>query len=322
MDIKEAVGFVNAILRKVSKEDYEQLFQIEDKIEKISKTQSMPKWLIEKLLENNNIEKVEEICKNLNLKPEISIRVNKLRTTKEELLKKLENNGIEVKKADLDDFLILPKAKKIEDMQEFKDGLFTVQDESAGLSALTLNPKDGEIILDACSAPGGKTTYLAELMNNSGQIDAWDIYEHRINLINENCKRLGIKNVYPSIQNAETPNLNQDKKYDKILLDVPCMGIGVIKRKPDIKWQRGPKDIENISKTQINILESCSKLLKEGGELVYSTCSILKEENEDVIEKFLQKNSKFKILTKENIIPTDEYDGFFICKLKNIGENI
>ena len=349
---KSSSGFVNAILRKVEPIDYEELFKKDEKnnyineIEKISKKHSMPKWLIEKLLENNNIEKVDEICKNLNMKPEITIRVNTLKTTKQKLIEKLENKGIIVKQGELEDFLIIKKAKNIEKISEFNQGLFTIQDESAGLAVLFLNPQKQDKILDACSAPGGKTTYIAELMENEGTIDAWDIYKHRLNLIEENCKRLGINIIKTAIQNAEE-QMESEKyktkideksfnKYDKILLDVPCMGIGVIKRKPDIKWHRNPQDIEQITKTQYNILNNCAKLLKQGGELVYSTCSILKEENENIVEKFLSENKNFEIITKSdiqkfspfkqylekekylNILPSNEHDGFFICKLKNI----
>lgn len=329
---KSSSGFVNAILRKVDIKDYEELFDIENKLERISKTQSMPIWIVEELLKNNTNNEVEEICKNLNLKPQLSIRVNKLKINKDELKDKLEGKNIECKEGILKDFLIIKNAKNIENMEEFKQGLFTVQDESAGLTAIILEPKENERILDACSAPGGKTTYISELMNNTGEIEAWDIYEHRIKLIEENCKRLGVKNVKTQIQDATKKVEN--KKFDKILLDVPCLGIGVIKRKPDIKWQRKVEDIKTISKIQYEILDNCSKHLKENGMLVYSTCSILKEENEDIIKEFTEKNANFKIekiskiegvSQKENedylrIIPNEEQDGFFICKLRKTRE--
>ena len=329
---KSSSGFVNAILRKVDIKDYEELFDIENKLERISKTQSMPIWIVEELLKNNTNNEVEEICKNLNLKPQLSIRVNKLKINKDELKDKLEGKNIECKEGILKDFLIIKNAKNIENMEEFKQGLFTVQDESAGLTAIILEPKENERILDACSAPGGKTTYISELMNNTGEIEAWDIYEHRIKLIEENCKRLGVKNVKTQIQDATKKVEN--KKFDKILLDVPCLGIGVIKRKPDIKWQRKVEDIKTIRKIQYEILDNCSKYLKENGVLVYSTCSILKEENEDIIKEFIEKNANFKIekiskiegmSQKENedylrIIPNEEQDGFFICKLRKTRE--
>ena len=318
-------NFVNAILRKVEKTDYEEFFKIEDDVERISKTTSMPKWIIEELMKNNNLEQVEEICKNSNLKPNISIRVNRLKITKKELIEKLEQKGIECKKiqcedknkSDVEDFLILNRFKNIESLQEFKDGLFTIQDISAGQTAKLLNPRPGEKVLDACSAPGGKTTYMAELMDNEGEIDAWDIHEHRTKLVEQNANRLGIKIIKTCVKDSSIYDEKMKEKYDKILLDVPCLGIGVIKRKPDIKWQRKPEDVGKITDIQLKILENCAKYLKSGGSLVYSTCSILNEENEKVVNKFLNENNQFYINKEEtlNILPNMEKDGFFMCKI-------
>ncbi len=324
-------NFVNAILRKVEKIDYEEFFKIEDDADRISKTTSMPKWIVEELIKENGIKQAEQICKNSNLKPSISIRVNRLKTTKEELIQKLKQKGIEINEAQQQsnknkeetskqeikeqNFLILNKVKNIENLKEFKEGLFTIQDISAGQTAKLLNPKSGEKVLDACSAPGGKTTYLAEIMENTGMIDAWDIHEHRTKLVEQNAKRLGISIIKTHVRDASIYDENLKEKYDKILLDVPCLGIGVIKRKPDIKWQRKPEDIEEITKIQKQILENCSKYLKKGGTLVYSTCSILKEENEDVVNCFLSKNNQFFTSKEEkiNILPSANEDGFFIC---------
>lgn len=311
-------NFTNAILRKIEKEDYEKFFQIKDDVERISKTTSMPVWIIEELMKNNTIEEVEEICKNLNLRPEIIIRINKLKTTKEEIKRKLEDANIEYKEIpDMEDFLVLNKVKNIENLSLFKEGLFTVQDTSAGLTAIVLNPQENDNVLDACSAPGGKTTYIAELMHNKGKIEAWDIHEHRTKLVEKNAERLGIKIINTDVKNSTEYEEKYKEKFDKILLDVPCMGIGVIKRKPDIKWQRKKEDIEEISQLQRKILETCSKYLENGGYLVYSTCSILKEENEDIINDFIKNNSNFEIEKNGlfNIKPDKEKDGFFICKL-------
>lgn len=311
-------NFTNAILRKIEKEDYEEFFQIKDDVERISKTTSMPVWIIEELMKNNTIEEVEEICKNLNLRPEIIIRINKLKTTKEEIIRKLEDANIEYREIpDMEDFLVLNKIKNIENLSLFKEGLFTVQDASAGLTAVVLNPQENDNVLDACSAPGGKTTYIAELMHNKGKIEAWDIHEHRTKLVEKNAERLGIKIINTDVKNSAEYEEKYKEKFDKILLDVPCMGIGVIKRKPDIKWQRKKEDIEEISNLQRKILENCSKYLKRGGYLVYSTCSILKEENEDVVNDFIKNNSDFEIVKNGlfNIKPDKEKDGFFICKL-------
>ena len=329
---KSSSNFVNAILRKVEKKDFDEFFEIEDDIERISKTTSMPTWIIEELLKENSIDKVSEICQNSNKRPKVCIRVNKLNTTKEEVKKKLEGKGINARYGLINDFLILNKTKNIENMEEFKKGDFTIQDEAAGLIPLILNPKEGEKILDACSSPGGKTTYMAEIMNNKGNIEAWDIHEHRVKLVQETSKRLGINIINAKVNDATIYKEEYKEYFDKILLDVPCLGMGVLKRKPDIKWQRKKQDIEEITKIQMKILETCSNYLKSGGELVYSTCSIFDEENRQIIEKFIEKNKEFEIVKiKEieqeffnkyiinskyiSVYQNEKTDGFFICKI-------
>ena len=342
---KSSSNFVNAILRKVTVKDYEELFQIKDDIQRISITNSMPRWIIEELAKQlGDMKKVEEIVINSNLRPHLSIRINNLKIAEnknieQELIKKLEEKNIEVKQGLLEDFLILKNAKNIENMEEFRQGLFTIQDETAGLIPIILNPNKTDVILDACSSPRRKTTYLAEMMENQGIIEAWDIHEHRTKLVENTARRLGITNIETKVNDATIYDEKYKEKFDKILLDVPCLGLGVLKRKPDIKWQKSKEDIEEITKTQKQILENCSQYLKKGGELVYSTCSILKEENENIINNFLKvhenfytekinieenkkiKNKEFfkKYITNDNclqVYQNKETDGFFICKLK------
>lgn len=332
---KSSSNFVNAILRKVSVNDYKELEEIKDDKERISKTTSMPMWIIEELLKQKDIKEVEEICKNSNLKPNTTIRMNKLKTNKKELEEKLLKRKIEYLEGSLEDFFVLKKVKNIENIDLFKEGFFTVQDEGAGLIVDVLDPREDEYILDACSSPGGKTTYIAEKMKNKGKIEAWDIHEHRVKLVQNAAKRLGINIIQAKTQDATEFNQDLVGKFDKILLDVPCLGLGVVKRKPDIKWKRKKEDIEEITKIQKAILDNCSKYLKKNGELVYSTCSILKEENEDIIERFLKENLNFKICKENeknyenivifgekdkyiNIYPSNENDGFFICKLRKM----
>ncbi len=335
---KSSSNFVNAILRKISKKDYEEFFNIKDDIERISKTYSIPDWLLKRLSKQLNIEEIEEVSKCSNLRPKISIRVNKLKTTKENLIKNLKKRNIKIEEGLLEDFLILENAKNIEKIEEFKEGKFTVQDETAGLIPIILEAKPEEIILDACSSPGGKTTYLAEMMENKGKIEAWDIHEHRTKLVKEAAERLGITIIKETVNDASIYNEKYKEKFDKILLDVPCLGTGVLKRKPDIKWQKNEEDIEEITSIQKKILQSCSKYLKKGGNLIYSTCSILKEENENIVEDFLKDNKDFeivpidieknkKIINKEffekykklnkylQVYQNNYTDGFFICKL-------
>ena len=328
---KSSSGFTNAILRKVSKDDYEEMFKIKEIEEKISKTNSIPKWIIEELKKDGlSYEKIEEICKCSNKKPKISIRTNKIKIDRESLKQKLKQEGIQVEEGILEDFLILSKAKGIE---KIRNGLFTVQDEAAGLVAIILNPNQGDNILDACSSPGGKTSYIAELIEDKGKIEAWDIHKHRTELVEKTAKRLGISSIQTKVQDATVYKEEYIGKFDKILLDVPCLGLGVLKRKPDIKWKRKQGDVKEISRIQSKILNICSKYLKTNGELVYSTCSILKEENQKVIEDFLKKNNNFEIqkisLKKESffykylqnekflqVYQNQETDGFFICKLR------
>ena len=323
---KGSSNFVNAILRKVEKKDYEAFFEIENPIERISKTTSMPVWMIEELLKENDIEKVEEICKASNIKPKVAIRINRLKTNKQELENLLKERDIVFKEGKLEDFLILEKTKNIEQLDWFKQGYFTVQDEGAGLIAKVVDPKPNELVLDACSSPGGKTTYMAELMEDKGEIIAWDLHPHRVQLVEENAKRLNIHIIKTECQDAMVYKEEYKEKFDKILLDVPCLGIGVLKRKPDIKWKRKPEDIEEITQIQQKILDTCSKYLKAKGQMVYSTCSIFREENDKVIENFLEKNQNFeytkikmsKIGNRNTIqlYQNDETDGFFICKVQ------
>lgn len=333
---KSSSNFVNAILRKVEKSDFEEFFGIKDDVERISKSTSMPEWIVKKLLQELDVKEVENICKCSNIKPQVAIRINDLKINRKFIEEKLSEKNIQFDHGIIKDFLVLNKIKNIENMDLFKEGYFTIQDEGAGIIALILEPKENETILDACSSPGGKTTYIAQLMKNKGKICALDIHEHRTKLVEDTAKRLGIDIIETKVQDATIYKEEYKEKFDKILLDVPCLGIGVLKRKPDIKWQREEGDIEEITKIQKQIIENCSKYLKKGGVIIYSTCSILKEENECVIEEFLNNNKEFKLekiqiknektnndffeqyVQKQGymkIFQNEKSDGFFIAKL-------
>ncbi len=343
---QSSANFVNAILRNTTIEDYVKLFKIEDPIERISKTTSMPIWIIEHLLAergykklNNEevnkkaIEEVKKICESYILKPETTVRINHLKIDNQKFEEMLTGHNItflnlneEIKKeaniktnylniSKNNDFYILKKVKNIENLDLFKKGFFTVQDLSAGMAAFALEAKKDENILDACSAPGGKTTYIAEIMQNKGKIEAWDLHKSRINLIEENARRLGITIIKTKQNDATIYQKEYEEKFDKILLDVPCMGIGVLRRKPDIKWKRKPEELKEIIKIQKEILQNCSKYVKKGGTIIYSTCSIFEEENSKIVENFVKENLEFKA---ENIqiLPNKYQDGFFISKIK------
>ena len=318
----KSVGLVNAILRKIEKSDYEEIDHITNSITRISLKYSMPEWIVRKFYEEYGEEQASNICQNLNLRPNIAVRVNRLK------------NKIAIgEKGILDDFRIITGTKNITKTKEYIEGYINIQDEAAGLSGFILDPKEGENVLDACSAPGGKTTYLAELMHNKGCIIAWDIYEERLKQVNQNAKRLGINIIQTALHDATKLKEDYVERFDKILLDVPCLGLGVIRRKPDIKWNRQERDIEEISNIQFKILKTCSKYLKNDGVLVYSTCSMLKEENEKIIEKFINEEdfetinvdqkipSEFSKTTTNNMLqflPSKNHDGFFITMLKRI----
>ena len=304
---EKSSGFINAILRKVKKEDYEEFDDFSEKY-------SMPNWLIEELEKDYSKEEVERICKASNIRPKTAVRINLLKISKEDFIIELQNRGIDFEKTNEEEFLIL-KVKNIANLDLYIKGYFTVQDISAGLTAKILNPIPGETVLDTCSAPGGKTTYIAELMKNEGEIFAWDLYENRLNLVNQNAERLGINIIQTEVRDASKKYNELVNKFDKILLDVPCLGMGVIKRKPDIKWQRKKEDIVTIVQVQKQILDICSNYVKPEGYLVYSTCSILKAENEDIVNDFINKNSNWTIVEKHTILPNENQDGFFICKL-------
>ena len=316
----KSANFVNAILRKIEKNDYTDIDNIKEINKRISLKTSMPEWFVNKIISEYGAEKALEICNNLNLRPNNTVRINRLK----------ENIDIG-EKTILDDFRTITGTKNIVKMPEYINGNITIQDQSAGLSSFLLNPKEGEVVLDACSAPGGKTTYLAEIMHNNGEIIAWDIYEERLKQVNENAKRLGINIIKTEVRDASIYDESYENKFDKILLDVPCLGLGVIRRKPDIKWNRKEEDINEITKIQYNILKTCSKYLKENGVLIYSTCSILKEENINIIEKFIKEepfeiidisdmvSNEFKYRNEKGtieLLPSKNHDGFYIACLR------
>ena len=318
----KSVGLVNAILRKIEKSDYKEISNITNSITRISLKYSMPEWIVKKFCDEYGEEETANICQNLNLRPNISVRINRLKGKMD-----LGEKGI------LEDFRTITGTKNITKTKEYIEGNITIQDEAAGLSSFVLAPKEGEIVLDACSAPGGKTTYLAELMHNKGKIVAWDIYEERLKQVEQNAKRLGIDIIQTEVHDATKLKEEYVEKFDKILIDVPCLGLGVIRRKPDIKWNRQEEDIKEISDIQFNILKTCSKYLKKNGTLVYSTCSMLKEENDAIIEKFIKEEkfetvnieeqipNEFSKITTNNMVqflPSQNHDGFFITMLKKI----
>lgn len=333
---KASSGFVNAVLRNIARNGPEVAIpsREQDLIGHLSVRYSYPKWLVEKYIGLFDADFAESLLDAGNGTPELTLRANTLRVTPEELVEALKTEGVEaVAGKYVQDAVVLKSTTAVTRLKAFQDGLFQVQDESSMLPATVLAPEAGEIVLDACSAPGGKTTHIAQLMHNKGTIIASDIHEHKLKLIDSAAARLGIDIVKSELHDAALPDSSNEKAFDRILLDAPCTGLGIIRRKPDIKWARETKDIESITALQRTLLQAVSGALKPGGILVYSTCTILPEENEDVIRNFIESNDDF---VPDDIAPflppalagyargctlqlypnRDGIDGFFMARLR------
>ena len=311
-----AQGYVNGLLRSVVREK-ENIPLPNDRTERMSVVYSCPLWLTEKLISQYGLEICEAILKASHEKFPVSLRVNRLRGTTEELQRRLETEGI-VAIPDVNHpfRLFVDGALNVTDSQAYREGLYSIQNRSSMTAVEELLPKPGDIMLDLCAAPGGKTTYAAELMENQGKVFAFDIYSHKTELIAKSAERLGISIVETSVWDATQFLPEWELKADKVLADVPCSGIGVIHKKPDIKWHRTPEDIRALCETQKKILRNAARYVKPNGILVYSTCTILREENEEQIQTFLEENEDF-VLEKEQLLFTHETggSGFYIAKL-------
>lgn len=331
-----SIGYVNGILRNISKnKDKFKIVDIGDNIERLSIAYSHPKWIVNMWEREYGINFTEEILRINNEKPELNIRVNTLKIDKLKLMDSLNKQGFILREGKLsDDCIIIENPFNISQNKEFLNGNFTIQDESSALVAQIMNPKPGSKVIDICSAPGGKATHIAEKMENKGEIISRDIYEHKIKLIDQNAKRLGIDIIKTSIFDALNVDSSLIDYADYVLVDAPCSGLGLIRRKPEIKISKSEDDIIALASIQLNILEISKLYLKSGGTLIYSTCTLSKRENLDIIEEFLKKNSDFNLvnientISKRNDIPTLKYgylnlyphihetDGFFIAKLQ------
>lgn len=324
-------GFVNGILRNVirQKETIGEI-KVKDDVDYLSIKYSYDKWMIRNWMIHFGREFTEELLEANSERPSIYLRTNTLKITRDELIEKLEQQNIKASKVNVvDEAIKVEHLKDIENNTLYKEGLFTVQDISSMLVGKVMNPKENSLVLDVCSAPGGKTTHMATLMNNTGQVVSRDIYEHKLKLIKASCKRLGLTNVEVEEFNGLSLDRESIGKFDYVLADVPCSGLGIIRRKPEIKYKE-KEEFRDLPPIQKNILENASKYVKKGGTLIYSTCTIQDSENIDVVNEFLQKNKNFE-LAPINEVKVDldnqekgymkiypnvhEMDGFFIAKL-------
>ncbi len=297
---KEAGGqpwgkLVNGVLRNyLRSRDSISFPSIEnDPVSAISINHSPPKWLIQRWLQRYGLEKTIQFCEHNNRRPEISLRTNLRKITGAALLKEFETSGLQAEPSKyFDDFIKVSKPRVLAELPSFQNGLFAIQDESTALATHLLAPEKGDIVLDLCAAPGGKTCHIGQLVGDEGKVVAVDIKADRLNLLKENLTRLGLKSIQPLVGNAAEIDL---PKFDKILLDAPCSGLGVLSKRADLRWKRKPQDIINIRKIQKKLLENAARLLKRDGTLVYSTCTLEPEENEELIEEFLMEHSNFQV---------------------------
>lgn len=298
--------FVNAVLRTVQRKGLKNIRfpKLEEKpVEHLSVKYSFPKWLIKQWINQYGLDWTIAFCQASNQIAPISIRTNTLKTTRTELIKLLESEDIELEKSRyVPEGIILLDNIPLAELDAYSH-LFQVQDESAMLVSHILEPKPGELVFDVCAAPGGKTIHIAQLMENSGQILAFDILESKLKLINQNCTRLGISIVKTSIADAAEETF--PSTADRVLIDVPCSGFGTLRRHPDIRWNKSQETIIELSELQLEIINNVSKALKPDGVLVYSTCTIEPEENEKVIEKFLDTNPEFTVESADKFLPNN-----------------
>ncbi|WP_343343525.1 16S rRNA (cytosine(967)-C(5))-methyltransferase RsmB [Terrisporobacter petrolearius] len=324
-------GFINGILRNVirQKETIGEI-KIKDDIDYLAVKYSYDKWMIRNWMIHFGKDFTKELLEANGQRPSIYLRTNTLKITRDELIEKLEQQNVKASKVHVvDEAIKVENLKDIENNILYKEGLFTIQDISSMLVGKVMNPKEKSLVLDVCSAPGGKTTHIATLMKNTGQVVSRDIYEHKLKLIKASSKRLNLNNV--DVQEFDGLSLDKDSigKFDYVLADVPCSGLGIIRRKPEIKYKE-KEEFRDLPPIQKKILENASKYVKKGGTLIYSTCTIQDNENIDVINEFLQKNKNFELAPIDEVkVDLDnqekgymkiypnvhEMDGFFISKL-------
>lgn len=326
---------VNAILREMTRTPLPSLDTIKDEAERLAVETSHPLWLIKLWSKQFGWEKTIQMARANNERVNVTIRVNGVRGTREELKQKLESEGITCEYGNLSqDALVILKGNVIK-TKAFEQGWFYVQDESSMLVARALKPKHHSKVLDTCSAPGGKTTHVAELMRQTGTVYAHDVYEHKIKLIEDNVKRLGLINVVATLQDATTLNERYESdSFDAVLVDAPCSGLGILRRHPEVKITKQPSDLDEIMMIQKKILNTVAPLVKVGGTLVYSTCTVNRKENDKMVEQFLAQHPEYELdptlvnrlpevlheQTKNGMVqlfPGDyQTDGFFIACLK------
>ncbi|MCE4993465.1 16S rRNA (cytosine(967)-C(5))-methyltransferase RsmB [Staphylococcus xylosus] len=316
---------VNGILRNMMRSELPDFTEITDDKKRIAIEYSLPKWLVDHWVTHLGLEKTEEIAQSFLDKVSTTVRVNLTRITVDEAIRRLTDDDYIVELDKEIDTCLHISGKPIIESRLFKDGLVSIQDKSSMFVGKIMSLTEGDKVLDACSAPGGKACHIAEILNGTGHVDATDIHEHKIDLIDFNIKKLRLSNISAFEHDATE---KYDKVYDKILVDAPCSGLGVLRHKPEIKYEQSQHSIQSLVEIQLEILNNVKDSVKPGGTIIYSTCTIEQMENENVIYTFLKANKDFEFdafehpITGEKVktmqvLPQDfNSDGFFITRIK------
>jgi 16S rRNA (cytosine967-C5)-methyltransferase len=288
-------SLVNGVLRSIQRQGVRSFDEVKDDLERLAVATSHPLWLVRRWVEQFGWDETKRMCETNNLPPEQTARVNTTRATVEEVIARLKQEDIDAVPSS-----VVPEGIKMTNgnaakTNVFHEGLITIQDESSMLVAYALSPNETDVVLDCCAAPGGKTTHIAERMNGRGRVVALDIHDHKVNLIEQQAKRLHLSNIEAKqLDSRQAYTQFHDETFDRILVDAPCSGLGVIRRKPEIKYAKNETDVAQLADIQLDILRAVAPLLKRGGTLVYSTCTVDREENEQVIAKFLHEHPQYE----------------------------
>ena len=302
---QKVADLVNAVLRNIIRnlENIRYPDPNEDRIRHLAVVESHPIWLVNKWVARFGYDEAKQLLAANNRRPDLTLRVNRLKIQFDYFLSQLSQYQFQYTRSTyLDNFVRVQHMAGIGSSEMFRQGFFSVQDESGGLAVHLLDPKPGERIIDLCSAPGGKTSFIGELMKNIGEIVSIDRYENRLNLVKNSAQRLGIANAHFVVADATSI---QVPPADKVLVDAPCSGLGVLAKKPDAKWRREPEDIRELVKLQNAILENAATLVKAGGCIVYSTCTMEPEENLEVVRSFLVNHPEFSIEQPGELVPKE-----------------
>lgn len=320
---KGQAPFINGVLRNVLRNrDRVRLPDAKkNPVRRLSVKYSFPQWMVKYFADSYGMDFTKKYLASANETPPLTIRANTLKTTPEELRNKLEGYGFETAPGRNSANAVSVKGGNLLDTEEFRNGEFSVQDESSMAAVETLGPEPGDCLIDLCAAPGGKTLYAGELMKNQGRIIACDLYENKLKIVERTAAEHGIENISCHCLDAAAINRDFEGIADKIICDVPCSGLGVIRRKPEIKYTKTMDDIKQLCKIQYGILKNAAVYLKKGGALLYSTCTLSPLENEGVINHFMKKHGSenFRIDVMRQLNPFENgTDGFFICRITKL----